>query len=491
MDPYPSNWFVPQRLRQLLGNFWEDCATTNQVLDSLLAGRYAVDLSLRRQIEALYASLVRQHTLPYTPRDAWPLRLHQPAATTAAPAVSLNYSDPAEARYGDPNIVYGRPPAACTVSIDPAWRRLPLLVDHFDAPRHVWVEGVDYTYTPGSIHFQRDPWASGQLTSSTAWVFALGGDYEQQQFWQQWAYPFQVPVVSYSEALRAWTEALWRLLLEGPSELGLRCLLAALADVACAQQEGTVEAILPWQGAHWLVIGQQLYYLAPGQQPAVSVGQHVAAGTFLAQTLTWWDCGQHPNQAPSWLPVLAVGPEYLGSDFPGELLWPNQLLPTQVSEGPWTELRLALGGHPGAVETFWQQVQARGITQQQTLAMQLATPDPLATDVQPTAAQLPSAVNPLVFWLTHGWSRAVLVRFLRHQQGPEALPLAYWRWLKHLVPADALLVLVEQQQCSDTCRSETIHETISLWHGQRFSEILTPSSVQETVRLRLLPGWCE
>jgi len=493
-EAYPSSWFRPGWLRQLLGNFWDDCGTNLDVLHSLLTGRAWADYARRQDIDHFAASLFRATTPLTRQRDFWPLRLQRSAPES--PALPGIVYGQAAAVYQTDGSLYQREtlPAHC-FTVDPAWVRIPILADHLERPQRIWVEGNDYTYQDGTLRFYRDIWP--ELTpevpdGSTAWVFVFGGQYDQADYWRRWSYPFQVPALPDHPALQRWTEAVWQACLHGSSELALRYLLAALADIPCATNTSTVRDILYWHNEKYILTDtDELFILRPQQRPAVSIGQTLQPGDFLAQTLTWWDCAQQANQAPPWLPVLALGRDYLGSTFLGELLWPNQLLPTQVREDTWTELRLAIGGHPGAVETFWQQVQARGIAQGQTLAMQLAPPDPLALDVQPTAAQLPSAVNPLVFWLTHGWPRAVLVRFLRHQQGDHALPLAYWRWLKHLIPADALLVLVEQQQCSDTCRSETIQETISLWHGQRFSEILTPSLVQETVQLRLLPGWCE
>jgi hypothetical protein len=140
-----------------------------------------------------------------------------------------------------------------------------------------------------------------------------------------------------------------------------------------------------------------------------------------------------------------MGSGFLSVGFFGDLTFENKDAGLIVEENVagYTKVSWSLGGFPGDVTKFWEDVHESGVAAGKTLAMYLdIRPTPVG---QPAAINLPSTINPLEF-LCENFLRynTFLVKIKVNQLGPDKLPSIPADALRKIIPPQtAMIVLVE------------------------------------------------
>ena len=200
------------------------------------------------------------------------------------------------------------------------------------------------------------------------------------------------------------------------------------------------------------------------------------------------------------VPALAVGAGLLGPGYFQDLVFINQPVPLIVSTDAdgYTKLSWELGGWPGDVELFFDQVHQRGRAAGNTLAELLDQRPPGTRDTQPEAGSLPSVINPLAFLCQNVLrNNFFLVRVKTSSQAGLGLDSAK-EFRKIVPPGTGMIVLIELAYDADnitmdaagTDTSPGYEEAVQAYLGQAIAETVTPSMVSESVTLRQISGHC-
>ena len=260
-----------------------------------------------------------------------------------------------------------------------------------------------------------------------------------------------------------------------------------------------VETISVDSRSQLVITDRHVYKFPVGSNVIVSVGQQLTAGSPLVDTLLFYEFNR--GQVSSDLTGLVFGRGILSNDFWGDLVFENKDVPLEVSTdaGGRTKVQFEIGGFPGDVEAFWDIVHTRGLTAGKTLANLLDLRESPVDE--PTAAMLPTTINPLKFVVQNLLRyHAFVVKLRSGLLSIKALGLSAAACLKRIIPPHTLmLVLVELDHAdepiimdgpgSDTNPGYT--ESVRSFQCMVTADTLTPALITEKVRLRQISGRCE
>ena len=211
------------------------------------------------------------------------------------------------------------------------------------------------------------------------------------------------------------------------------------------------------------------------------------------------------------LTALALDGGYLSACFYGDLVFENRVVPLEVitdHHTNYTYLRFKIGGFPADVDKFFDEIHFRGTEEAKnplppcdnpprrrgTLAHLLDSRVQAATE--PTAANLPSTINPLQFLVENVLRNNVfVVRILVSALGPNSIGLYNIRHLRQLLPPQTgMIVVFELVPGTDTIDPEdSVTEVITRFTGlQPQRDTVSPLFVRDAgVTARLVSGTCQ
>lgn len=467
-----------EALLSLLGSFWNDVFTQAGLVESLLESRARQDQQTLVNLNEAAGCLSRQQT-PVLHAQRWlPLTLL---------ASDRNRADLLKIRYGEPGLVYGDrsytygsasrlrwladPMLAADQTVEVFERNalaafpLPhdvrhvrLIASTVGAPSVVLTSGVDFVIDEarGTLVFRTNPFEDSRLAPEpvytgaeetdqqlTLWLFNAQTDKRYLQ--SHVAYPLQVTVPS-AESAKQYLNAVWDGLVEGTGESHIRRVLAAVLDIELVQHDReTVEAIDTGDADFlWIITDQHAYRFQKDDTPLVAVGDVVFRDQSLTKALQFFEFNRGEVPPADEVPSLQMPRETLGDGYRDGLAFVNAArdVTLQTTDGH-AELRFPLGGWPDDVERFWREVHTRGISQGMTLAEALDTRTNKVG--QPTAAVLPTTINPLEFLVqNHLRNNAWLAKLDLRRRNPDALPLSLLRALRWLQPPHTWVIVLLQ-----------------------------------------------
>lgn len=142
-----------------------------------------------------------------------------------------------------------------------------------------------------------------------------------------------------------------------------------------------------------------------------------------AQQVTRRKLSRLPSDVITTLPMAGVtlAQQQLVGAYFGDLMFPNREVPLVVTSDAQgrTVARFEVAGYPADVEQYWEDLHASGIQKGRTLAQLL---DQRAQQIgEPSAADLPATVNPMVLVMRHLLSyNTVIVKLRMGLEGPDA-----------------------------------------------------------------------
>jgi hypothetical protein len=205
--------------------------------------------------------------------------------------------------------------------------------------------------------------------------------------------------------------------------------------------------------------------------------------------------------SPAAISALTVGSGVLAWGFWGDITFENKSTPVVVEPNVdgYTKVSWDLGGFPFDIVKFWDDVHAAGIAKNQTLAMLLdVRSEPVG---QPTAASLPTTINPLQF-LTDNLLRnnAYIVKVKPGSQLVNQLKFVPVEQLRKIQPPQSLMMLIVELGYADnpvimenpgTELSPGYEEAFAGFPCMAIAEAMDPSTfISEQVRITTIGGRC-
>lgn len=413
VEPWPANGIDRSRdLRARLGTFWS----------RVFAGRD----TLLYLLESVASAANRLE-------DRWKETLAcrggvDVPQTTREPAIPL-LLDPTTAELDSRANGRGRDPLAClryakfTEPITDA----RLITDAPLAPTVIRVAGSDFDITDNRLTLLDSP-------TATDWLIAAALDSGPGRL----ATGYLVnrnPRPTASGNQHALVRALLDASINGPAELTVRQAIAALCDIPCIRNESeTVEYLVEESTRKLVITDKEVYRFPSTVNLSVTVGENLAAGDFLCDAVQVWF---PPHRTvPAALDLLQLPASWLDPSLTGPLTFENsdKALTVTTNVSGYTKLTWSMPDDPSAVTAFFNLLHTRGVTATKTLAdwLDLRTP-PQTT--KPTAASLPTTINPLSLLLTTVFrNRVIAVRVESNKLGTGAV-LADRAVLQRCLPA--------------------------------------------------------
>ncbi len=504
-----------EKLRGLLGSFWGEIFTDEAVLTSFLHARAQLDAQTQLDLIELM-SCISRHRLPVFHTQNWFLLTLRESNRNDEDVLIPSFG--ADYAFGDPaalNFGQSLPTSMNAWTVPRDFVVAPVIVNRIVASSLTWVHGVDYFWKDGTVLFKENPfeneWVAvrdlyddlGAVEDRELQLWVYRGQLDNDALYQQFGYVVGLRVPSSEQAKRL-LNAVFDAIVNGPNTLATRQVLSAVCDVPLAAGTETVEAVRVDARALWVITDQRTYEFDRDAEPLVAVGDVVHVGEPLTNTLRFYEFNRGQAPSPTELRSLALGKGFLSTGFFGDLVFENKtvnwtVIPPSPATGNYTRMEFEIKGAPGDVTKFWDDVHAAGVDGGDTLAHAL---DTRAEKIdQPTAANLPTTVNPVRFLcenILRGHYGLAVVRV--GTQGRNAPGLHHARILRKILPATtALLIYAELELGVDEIIMEGSgdetkpgsEETFLTFLCGTYTEEVDPADfVTETVRFRQIQGQC-
>ena len=516
---YPATPYDrPHNLLAVLGSFWSRLYAAQDQMES-----YAeVNVQLEAQNHLLLletAACVSRLKIPLFHTENWFLLQLKASEMNTGNSLVARYDD-GSLRY-DGQAQYDRPELRdhYAFPLPTALVAAPLIMNRLTTPSRTLVEGTDYLIDRERdlIIFRENPLTDPLIPSRPLfendeqvdteiglWVFR--GQFDWQYAYDHFGYVLGIKMQS-SQGYKDLLNALFDALVEGMSSRSLRLALQAMTGVPLTNEATeTVEVVEQSCGKVLVATDRHVYQFPAGVTPLVAVGDVVAAGDPLVDTLRIYDLNR--GEVPDGLLALALGRGFLSACFYGDLVFENKDVALVVDEqhpSGHTYVSFALGGQPLDVRKFFDELHTRGVADIQdeacgddarrrgTLAMLLdQRTQPTG---EPRAENLPSTINPLGFLITNVLrNNAFLVHVKASGMGRDRVGLYNARHLRKLIPPHtAMILIIELSAGEDRVPATSVTEATSGFTAMnRLEDTVTTSLVSERQpRVRLISGTCQ
>lgn len=408
---YPQNDFdKPDSLLSLLGSFWATLYQGNSLVKDINAGVGQLSQQANSQFLELVNSISRRNVPVYHQDDWYAIKVKRSELNTDLGLLARYKTGTQYSYKSQAELFYGQiPPSSYyAVSKPKELKECGVIFERITAPAVQLINGIDFWLDESVVIFRSNPFDNqdvpkrevldnvGQIVDEeiTLWLYRSKWDWEY--IYDQFGYVLSLPMRS-SPGYKSLVNAILDSFNEGTSVRSQQQALAAVFGVPLVlDAEETVEAIATDTNGLQIVTNTRVYTFPTTANAIVSVGQTVYAGQSLTDTFEVIelnrgfdiDCG---------VSSLTLDTDMLAKGFYDGLVFDNKTVPlnTELGVDGYTKVTWEIGGFPNDVSKFWSDVHAQGIAKDRTLAMLLdVRENPIG---QPTAASLPSEVNPLKF----------------------------------------------------------------------------------------------
>lgn len=564
---YPDSDLARSKtLLGLLGTFWARIYTGRDQVRSYTDATALTVAQTHRNTLALAAAMSRYEVPLFHKEIVVPIvlrksQLNSAVTNTAAfDRNTLQFSGSATFDVPVQDNFYAFPLPANMVAVRQIFNRLTF-------PSVTLLSGVDYIVdtTRAALIFNGDPFSNPGFLKRAAVtngvpdeeiiVWGFCGDFDYATLFNQFAYVLGVKLKT-SQAYKNFVNALFDGLLDGGiSSRDLEIAIAAICGLPLVIEPEEVVEVVD-EDAHGIFIATDahVYRFSSTAKPTVSVGQIVRVGDqlvrgfeideffvgntfikndgndvvccpvfnkFLAtnafESITTEDDDLlllntgNENCTPrrKELTALALDKGFLSSCYYGDLVFENRDVPLEIDtnhKSGYTYVKFLVGGYPGDVQKFFDEVHQRGVgeatrpanqcepeRQRSTLAHYLDKRSRLMTE--PTADTLPTTINPLRFLIENVLRNNVfVVRITTSALGQNRLGLYNIRHLRQLLPPQtAAMVLFDLEPGYDKIQAtKIVKETTGYFKGAQPLADNCGELVNDLgVTVRLLSGTCQ
>jgi hypothetical protein len=509
---FPADVFdSPTALLAAVGTFWLNTYQGRLPVMALLHARAQLEAQNYLDLLRLIASMSR-FTVPVFRRENWYLLRLQESQLNRT-AANLAQFDGTYAFDG--TLLWGVPAASGlnTWAAPGNLAGVKLAMNRITDASLTLVHGVDFVLDPASqsVTFRDNPFDNplvpvrdvvddNQVVDREAALWLYAGEFDLDTVYQQFGYALGLKLAS-SDGYRDLVNALFDGLVDGGTQLSVDRVFAAVAGVPLARASGeVVEHVLVDDRYLWVITDQNAYRFDKRVDVLVAPGDVLALGQGMTDVMRVYEFGS--GQVPGELTSLAVPRGHLAWGYFHDLNFANEVVPLVVEEGVqgYTKVSFAVGGFPGDVERFWDDVHARGVAAGQTLAMLMDQRPADARDTQPTALALPATVNPMGFLVQNVFRNNLwVVRLKPSLFGDGALGLQNLSALRKVIPAHTAVLVVVQLAVADDpvildapgdATRPGYQEWLTSFSAAYYNEILASTLIVESVRARQMAGRC-
>ena len=513
---YPQNDFDdPDKLLELLGSFWASTYEGNGLVEDLAATAALAAQQTHLRLLELVASVSR-FNVPVFHQEIWhPLVLLESELNTDAGLIE-DYSTPAAFVYNSSaRLNYGEVPSQAFYSVTrPAdLHEVKVILDRISAPTVEWVNGIDYWLQDSTITFRENPFDNSSIPfvdvlnsvgaivdkQLTLWLYR--GKWDWKAVYEQFGYALRLQLES-SEGYKAVVNAIFDAFAAGTSIKSQQSILSAAYGIPMVREAvETVEVVESDADKLNIITDSHVYQFPLGTVSLVSAGDTVLAGDPLTDLMQVFELNRGETLSPADVSAITAGPGILAYGFWGGLTFENTTVATVVEEDVdgYTKISWELGGFPFDVVKYWNDVHTEGVAAGQTLAMLL---DVRANPVgQPTAASLPTEINPLQFLADNVLrNNAYIVKVKPGSQLTGQLAYVPVEQLRKIQPPHTLMLLIVELDYADspvimeapgTETAPGYEETLSGFPAMSISESMAPVTyIAETIAVKTISGRC-
>jgi len=459
---YPSNDFERVAiLTSLLGSHWSNVYQGQDLVEQYLYARAQEEVQTAQDTQEAVDALDRQ-TVPVHHRDNWYMLTLKESERNQA---LLAYGEGAV--YGNQpttgvQYYYGVPIGRDTsmFPLPEALTAIPQIFNRVSAPSVSWTTGIDYSLSDNQLIFNDNPFDNPLLPvvqvydgdqvvdrEVTIWLFRSQWDWEH--IYDHFGYVIGLKNDS-SEHYRDMVNAVLEAYVKGTALKHLEQALTAMTGIPHVKSDGEVVEDVTSDDHHLLVItDKNVYRHALTATAIAAVGDTVNAGDFLTDGIEVFELQDGTIDAS--ITALEIGRGFLAEGYASGVIFRNTTVNTTVTENVdgKTKIEWPLGGFPTDVTAFWEEVHAAGVASGTTLAnlLDVRGANPPA---EPTAASLPTTVNPLA-WLAENALRfnTFIVR-IKVSQATTGIGLNQSRLLRRVIqPWTAMILLYELEASED------------------------------------------
>lgn len=504
----------PRRLLDLLGSFWAATYESARFVERYAFGRARLEQQSEQNLNEALAAVSRLQ-VPVYHTDQWYQLVFRESAVNSYEATALRYGS--EAVYG-PQIdgdgrtyAYGDRVASAIyrVAAPAGFRGGAAIANRLSEPSVYWQPGLDWTYDNGYISLRtnpfqhedipiRDVYEGDQVVDREVSLWVFNAQIDLQHIWTHFGHVISLDLPS-SLQYRDLVNSLWDGLVEGGHRLAATQALAAITDVPIVRQDlETVVEIARDARSLLVITDKEVYRFRPEATAIVAVGDQVRLGQQLVDAVQFFELNR--GQVPADLAALTLGRNFLTPGFFDGLTFCNREVPLVVDTSDvFTKVSFELGGWPGDVDKFWDDMHTRGVAAGQTLAHLLDTRTNKVGE--PGVLNLPATINPLRFLIENIFRYHLFVVQMRPTLfGPQALPLAAAQQLRRIVPPHTGYILRFQLVCADAISMDGpgdadtpgyAETAVPYVAGEPISENLNPAAmISEMSVLRYVDGVC-
>lgn len=442
----------PTKIALHYGSTWTSAFQGSDQIDTLALSRGRVAFQQHLDLQEAINTVSRL-TSPVFHLEQWYSLLLRESDLNSETVAVLRYGE--NGVYGGPH-KYGVPFSTRFIfPLDSEIREVPYIFNRITEPSVTLIHGLDYSLDAidQAIVFRENPFTNplipkrdvferGEVVDRELILWLFRAQIERDHIYKHLGYVVGVRLPS-SLPYRDYANAIWDGAVEGAASKQIEDAVAALTDTPITREATeTIRHVLK-DNRHLLVVTDKHVYRYPrGASAVVSVGDTVHAGDQLVDTVAFYEFRN--GDVPADLLALELDAGFLTPGFLSGLTFENKEVPLVVdTSGMFTKVEFEIGGWPGDIEKFWDDFHERGIADPPTLAQLL---DQRTNKMgEPTAAALPSKINPLEFLAQNVLRNHVFVVKVKVSQlGEGALPFVNARHLHKLVPPHTEMILVAE-----------------------------------------------
>lgn len=524
---YPtSDLQSPDKLLDVLGSFW---ATTYQGNDLLRDLNETVGL-MAQQSHLKFLELVRsisRFDIPVFSQDYWQPIVIRESDIAASSEEAYRYINTYNAncendsRYGSEsfeaysssnNLAYGdkkkskywllQKPLQLTTT--------KAIFNRVVSPTVTLIDGTDFYLTPDHIVLRENPFdgslwpkreilnASGEIVDRECTLWVYKGKKDWGELYSQFGYALRLRMQS-SDGYKQLLNAILDSYVAGSSVKSYQQAIAAIFGVPIVKEaEELVEKIVKDVNSLNVITNRNVYKFIKTAQPVVQEGDTVFAGDFLTDSLQIIELNRGLSAD---IQALTVENGVLVSGFMGGLTFENKEVPITVEqnvEGK-TKVSWELGGFELDVNSFWDTVHTNGVQTGVTLANSLdLRSNPTS---EPTAASLPTTINPLRFLVDNLLrDNAYVIKLKENARYAAKLEFIPAEHIRKIQPPHTLcLFLFELVHCDIPVIMEGSGDELSTGYEEAVSgfvcgvnsEVMPAETyLTESVKIRPIQGQC-
>lgn len=502
-------------LLNLLGSFWATTYQGNKLISDLTEVTGQMAQQTYAQLMELVNSISR-FKVPIFHQDNWyALRFRETDLNIDTNLLPKHREQTSQTYISDNSLTYDQALSTpyFVLTKPRGLVEVKLIFNRLTNPTVELVQGVDYWLEDTTIIFRENPFKnnliakrdllndSGEIVDKEIVLWMYRGKWDWYTTYKQFGYVLRLQLKS-SENYKQFINAIFDAFVSGTSIRTQQLALAAAFGVPLViETKEVVERIIRDADKLNIFTDQHVYHFPLTATPTVFIHQQVTAGDSLTDLLQVFEFNQGKQIDPQDIGALSVGVGLIPYGFQGELVFENIETPIIVELGVdgFTKISWKIGGFPFDADKFWDDTHAAGVAKNQTLAMLL---DRRETPIgQPTAAMLPSMINPLQF-LTDNVLRnnAYVVKIKAGISRATRLPFVPSDQLRKIQPPHTLMLLNVELVYDDThVIMETLGTETSAGYEEGLSsfpcmvnaESLLPALyMSEQVRATIIGGRC-